>query len=137
VKYHHPVKQLMREGRVQDIREIDSLAHAIQILDDCNISALPVRSVEGKYCGVLSKSDIASKRLLKMLKANRSPDGILVQELMNRTTPLFVMENATVQDAIVLMHRRHVHRLFVADADYQMIGVVSTSDIMRFLTVNG
>jgi CBS domain-containing protein len=133
LRYHQPVKQVMKPGRVQDIRETDSLARAFQVLDACNISALPVRNPEGIYSGVLSKSDIVSQRFLKMLKANRSPEGILVQELMNRTPPLFVMEDDPIQEAITMLHRRHIHRLFVADEAGQMVGVISTSDILRLL----
>jgi CBS domain-containing protein len=137
VRYHQPVKQVMKRGvTIQDIRETDSLARAIQILDMCDISALPVRNQEGIYSGVLSKSDIVSQRFLKMLKANRSPEGILVQELMNRTPPLFVMEDDTVQEAITILHRRHIHRLFVADAAGQISGVISTSDILRLLVLS-
>src|SRR4051794_39745931 len=85
--YRQPVKQLIKQGRVLDINERDSVSKAIQFLDEHNISALPVRSNEGKYVGVISKSDIASVRFLKALQAKRSPDAILVIEIMNRTAP--------------------------------------------------
>lgn len=131
--YHQPVKQVMKQQRILDIRETDSVAKAIQMLDQCDISALPVRGPEEKYTGVISKSDIASMRFLKSLKARVAPEAIAVREIMNRTPPVYVMQDNPVREAIALMHRRHIHRLFVADADYQLIGVISTSDILRLL----
>lgn len=133
--FKQPVKQVMRKSSVREIKESESVAKAILILDQCEISALPVRSKIGGYSGVLSKSDIASHRLLDALKSRRSLEQIAVWEIMNRTPPLYVMEDAPVQEAILQMHRRHIHRLFVADADYQLIGVISTTDIIRLLIV--
>lgn len=134
--FRQPVKQVMRKNPVRDIKESDSIAKAIQLMDQCDISALPVRSQLGSYCGVISKSDIASMRMLDALKTKGSAERILVREIMNRTPPLYVMENDPIQDAISQMHRRHIHRLFVADLDYQLVGVVSMSDILRMLLVS-
>lgn len=137
MSHKQPVCQVMRRSKIHDAKETDSVAKVIRLLDECDISALPVRSSEGKYSGVISKSDIASIRFLRLLKANRSPDTILVLEIMNRNPPIYIMENAPVQEAITIMHKRHIHRLFVADADYQLIGVISTADILRLLVVGG
>ncbi|HEY9686895.1 MAG TPA: CBS domain-containing protein [Coleofasciculaceae cyanobacterium] len=133
--HQQPVNVLMKRRKVLDIQETDSVTKALELLDEANISALPVRSPEGKYSGVLSKSDIASRRFLRALKIKRSPDQVLVREIMNRTPPLFVMENDPIREAIGIMHRRHIHRLFVADESYQLIGVISTTDILRLLVL--
>jgi CBS domain-containing protein len=133
--HKQPVKQIMTRHKVYDVKQTDTVAKAIQLLDEFNISALPVRSSDEKYCGVISKSDIASKRFLQALKIKHSPDAILVADLMNRTSPIYVMEEDPIEAAISVMYKRHIHRLFVSDADYQLTGVVSTSDIIRFLVV--
>jgi CBS domain-containing protein len=125
----------MSRRRIRDVHEAEPLSKAFELLDQSNVGALPVKSSEGKYSGVISKSDIASIRLLKLLNGGRTPDTILVREVMNRTAPLYVMETASVQEAVTLMHKRGIHRLFVADARYQLIGVVSTSDILRLLVL--
>jgi CBS domain-containing protein len=133
--YSQPIHQIMKQIAIREVKETDSVSTAIQRLDQCNISALPVRSEAGIYSGVISKSDIASLRLLKLIQAKRNPDHILVREIMNRTPPIYVMEHETLQTALHQMHQRHIHRLFVADAEYQLIGVISTSDIIRLLVV--
>lgn len=134
--YRQPIKQIMKKVSIREVKETDSISRAIQLLDQCNISALPVRSEVGVYSGVISKSDIASLRFLGTIKSKRNPDNILVREIMNRTPPIYVMENDPIQMAITQMHQRHIHRLFVADDDYQLIGVISTSDILRLLVVD-
>ncbi len=127
----------MKSATIREVNETDSVFLAVQLLDQCNISALPVRSADKTiYSGVISKSDIASLRFLKTLQAKRDPQHILVRELMNQNPPLYVMDTDTVQTAITLMHQKHIHRLFVADAENQLVGVVSTSDILRLLVVN-
>lgn len=133
--YRQPIKQIMKKSTIREVKETDSIAKAIQLLDQCNISALPVRSDAGIYSGVISKSDIASLRFLTCIQAKRNPEQILVREIMNKTHPIYVMEDAPIQEAITEMHRRHIHRLFVSDADSRLIGVISTSDILRFLVV--
>lgn len=133
--YRQPVHQVMRRSKIHDIKETDTVSKAMQLLDECNISALPVRGAEGRYSGVISKSDIASTRFLRLLKGNRTPESILVLEIMNRNAPIYVMESDMVQEAIAIMHKRHIHRLFVADSDFQLTGVISTSDILRMLMV--
>lgn len=133
--YSQPVKQAMKRGKIYDVNERDPVSIAIELLDKYNISALPVKSNEGKYTGVISKSDIASIRFLKALQAKRTPESILIREIMNQTPPVFVMETDPVHQAIALMHKRHIHRLFVADKDYQLTGVISTSDILRLLVL--
>ena len=133
--YQQAVSQVMKRTRVQEVNERDSVAKAIHLLDQFNISALPVRNNEKRYVGVISKSDIASDRFLKALQSKRSPDTILVLEIMNRNPPLYVQETDLTRDAIHMMHKHHVHRLFVANAQYQMIGVISTSDILRLLVL--
>jgi CBS domain-containing protein len=130
-----PVKQVMKNVVIREVREVDSVSTAVQLLDRCQISALPVRSDAGIYSGVISKSDIASLRLLKQLQAQRSPEHILVREIMNHTPPVYINEHAPVQKAIAEMHKRHIHRLFVADDDAHLIGVISTTDILRLIVV--
>lgn len=132
-QFRQPVKQLMRQGKIQDVQETDPVSRAIQLLDDCNVSALPVRGSDGKYSGVITTTDIASKKFVRLLKAKLNPDQILVLEVMNKTAPLYVMETDSIQQAISLMHKRHIHRLFVADQDFQLVGVISTTDIIRLL----
>ena len=137
LQLNQPVKQVMKNVTIREVRETDPVATAILLLDQCNISALPVRSDAGVYSGVISKSDIASIRFLRLMQSHRSPDHVLVREVMNHTAPIYVHESASLQKAVTEMYRRHIHRLFVADDDSRLVGIISTTDILRLLVVNG
>lgn len=133
--FQQPVKMVMK-AKVTDILETDTVSKALQILDEGEISAVPVRSADGTYKGVLSRTDIASLRFFSVLKGRGGPEYILVHEVMNKTPPIFVREETTIKEAAAIMHRRHIHRLFVAGKNNQLIGVVSTSDILRMVVVS-
>ena len=133
--YNQYVKQIMRRAKVLDVSIYDSVTKAIEQLDLANVSALPVRDAVGTYIGVISKTDIASKRFLELLNKRGRADNIMVEEMMNLTPPLVVQEFSPVQDAINLMHQRHIRRVFVVNSSNELIGVVSTTDIMRLLSV--
>lgn len=133
--YQQPVKQVMHRSKIYDVREMEPVSKAIQLLDTCDISALPVRGMQGTYTGVVSKSDIASVRFLQLLKAKGSAQVVLIQEIMNHNPPIYVLENEPVSVAIRLMHKRHIHRLFVANEEGELTGVISTTDILRLLVL--
>lgn len=133
--FNQPVKILMKP-KVLDILETDTLTRALTVLDEADISALPVRTSEGGYRGVLSRTDISRLRLFKLVEERGSTDNILVGEVMNRTPPVYVTEDTPIQEAVRIMHRRGIHRLFVANQSRRLVGVISSSDIMRLVTVS-
>ena len=134
---HRPVKLLVKPFPLKDVLETDTIQTALELLDGHNIGAVPVRSEEGTYTGVLSKTDIASLRFFEMLKTRMGdPARVLVIEIMNKTPPVYVMEHESVQTAVSEMYKRHIHRIFVADSTYQLVGVVSTTDILRYVMLD-
>ena len=134
--YNQPLKVIMQHKQIHDIGVLDTVETAIERLDRADVSALPVKSLKNQYVGVISKSDIASHRFIELLRRHGSVDHILVEALMNTNAPLALPETASIQAAVDLMHHRHVHRLFVSNEKNQLVGVVSTSDILRLLAVN-
>lgn len=126
---------MVMKSKVTDVLETDTVAKALALLDEKEISAMPVRSTDGTYKGVLSRTDIASQRFFSILKDRGGPEHVLVHEIMNKTPPVFVREETTIKEAAAIMHRRHIHRLFVAGKNNQLIGVVSTSDILRLVVL--
>ncbi len=130
------VKDVMTRCAVIGVHEYDSVAKAIALMDRHGISALPVLRVN-TFVGVLSKSDIASERFLAELADGKTPDQIFVKALMNHTVPLSVMETQPVRAAVELMHRRGIHRVFVTNAEHVLTGVLSTTNVLKLLYVEG
>jgi CBS domain-containing protein len=109
-------------------------------LRDHRVSAVPVVDAERRVIGVVSEADL----LLKEERPDRPLGGPLVHphgdaaraEARNAaalmTSPaVTVGPEATLTEAARLMHRRHVKRLPVVDADGRLVGIVSRADLLQ------
>jgi CBS domain-containing protein len=109
-----------------------SVTYAARMLDEYDISGLPVVGEAGDLVGVISETDLVRARATEWLWSNWA--GLQVRHLMS-SPPLTIRQSATLETAAVLMERDHVHRLVVvADDDPTIpVGVISTSDLVRAL----
>jgi CBS domain-containing protein len=109
-----------------------SLTDAARIMDEYDISGLPVVGEAGDVVGVISQTDLVRARATEWLWSNWT--GLQVRHLMT-SPPLTIHRSASLESAAVRMEHDHVHRLVVvADDDPSIpIGVISTSDVVRAL----
>lgn len=109
-----------------------SLTDAAKLMDEYDISGLPVIAEGGVVVGVISQTDLVRARATEWLWSNWT--GLEVRHLMT-SPPLTIRRSSSLEAAAVRMERDHVHRLVVvADDDPSMpIGVISTSDVVRAL----
>jgi len=113
------------------IDESATVYDAVRVLEENDISGMPVVDRDGILVGVLSQTDIVRARAVDHLW-ERWP-GLRVRHLMH--SPALTADRAmSLDDAAQVMERAHVHRLVVV-ADDQMtpIGVISTTDLVRAL----
>jgi CIC family chloride channel protein len=124
------VAELM-QTEVQTIPLDGVVNDAVVTLADSHISALPVVDRAGRMVGVISSTDIlASEEEAEDQTARETLfEGTLVRDVMT-PRPLTISPDADVKEAAQQMLYADVHRLFVTDGD-RLIGVISTSDIMR------
>ena len=122
------VAQLMTPEPIV-IRDVDSLQHAARVLEENEVSGVPVVDDGGALVGVLSETDLVRARATEHLWS-RWP-GLNVRHLMH--TPVLTADRSmSITEAAALMEKAHVHRLVVVDDDQQTpIGVISTSDLVR------
>jgi CBS domain-containing protein len=124
-----------------------SVANAIRLMLDNNISGLPVLD-DGKVVGILTEGDLlrrsetgTEKHRPRWLEILMGPGrmageyvrthGRKVEEIM--TTDLITVAGDTPLDEVVgLMERRRIKRVPVLDGDV-LIGVVSRADLLRSL----
>jgi CBS domain-containing protein len=113
------------------IDEGASIDSAVRLLEENEISGMPVVDRERRLVGVLSQSDIVRARAVGHLWG-RWP-GLRVRHLMH--TPVLTADRSmTMEEAAQLMEQAHVHRLIVVDDDQTTpIGILSTSDLVRAL----
>ncbi len=124
------VKDLM-QVTVKTVGPNARVADAIVTLADSHISAVAVVDAGGRMVGVVSSTDILTSEAEACDCTER--EGLLedtsVSEIMT-PRPLTVSPGAEVREAAQQMLYADIHRLFVVEAD-QVVGVISTSDIMR------
>jgi CBS domain-containing protein len=112
-----------------------SLTDAARMMDEYDISGLPVVGDAGRVVGVISQTDLVRARATEWLWSNWT--GLEVRHLMS-SPALTIRTSASLEAAAVRMERDHVHRLVVvADDDPDTpIGVISTSDVVRALATD-
>lgn len=122
------VEQVMTPDPIT-IRADEPLSSAARLLEENEISGVPVVDENGGLVGVLSESDLVRARATDNLWS-RWP-GLSVRHLMH--TPVLTADRSmTLEEAAVLMERAHVHRLVVVAEDQQTpVGIISTSDLVR------
>lgn len=124
------VGQLMTPNPIV-IEDSASLDDAVRLLEENEISGVPVVDRDGLLVGVLSQTDIVRARAVAHLWS-RWP-GLRVRHLMH-SPALTADPGMTLEEAAQLMERAHVHRLIVVDEDqFRPIGVISTTDLVRAL----
>lgn len=121
------------QANLRTIRGTDTVGEAIALLAESHVSGVPVVDDHGRLVGVLSNSDI-----LEALAEHTDPEAreavfeqTVVQEVMT-PRPQTINPEATIRDAAQRMLYLEVHRLFV-EQDGRLIGVVSTTDLVRAL----
>ena len=86
------------------------------------ISGAPVRDRNGKLVGVLSNADLAKMTV---------PQGFAhVRDLMTPSS-ITISEDASLEDAVALFSERGVHRVLVTNARGDVVGVLSSLDLIR------
>lgn len=124
------VSELMQTD-VQTVRPDAVVNDAVVSLAESHITGLPVVDGGGRLVGVISTTDILASEEEAEDQAAREVlfEGTLVRDLMT-PRPVTIAPDASVKEAAQQMLYADVHRLFVVEQE-QVVGVVSTTDIMR------
>ena len=108
-----------------------SLDEAVRLLEENDISGLPVVDADGMLVGVISQTDVVRARAVAHVW-HRWP-GLRVRHLMHAPA-LTADRQMSMEEAAQLMERAHVHRLVVVDEDQiRPVGIISTTDLVRAL----
>ncbi|KAK6027359.1 CBS domain protein [Ostertagia ostertagi] len=125
-------------GDIVTIHVDTPLHDALDIFLRNRVSALPLVDEKGRVVDIYAKFDVIS---LAAEKSYNRLDCTVQEALKNRsewfegvqccreTDSLFVVVEAIV--------RAEVHRLIVTDADKKVVGIISLSDILKFLVLDG
>jgi CBS domain-containing protein len=134
------------------VRPDASLDIVLDVLIERGFGGAPVVEGDGTPIGVISRTDILGERLLPTAEtigpepvaghdrstASRAPASdraaqrITVADAMTRVA-FTVSEGAPISEAAKVMVRRGVHRVVVVSEDGCVAGIVTTSDIVRWV----
>ncbi len=107
-----------------------TVTHASQLMEKEDVGGLPVVD-GGRTVGMLTERDLVRRVLARRL----DPSEVRVRDVMS--APLVsVHPNAFVDKAAEFMTRRRVRRLVVMDGG-ELVGIITTTDLARFITAHG
>jgi CBS domain-containing protein len=141
----HTAEELMTSNPVS-ISDQATVGEALALLTDKGFSAAPVIDQAGRPVGVLSRTDLlihqreATPRLRVSADEAVVPEGFHVEEV--DATPVHEVMTPVVfsvapdtpsTEVVQQLLGLNVHRLFVIDDTGVLVGVISTSDVLRHL----
>jgi IMP dehydrogenase len=97
-----------------------TLADALALMDEKNISGVPVVEAKGKLVGILTNRDV---------RFANNPDTP-VSELMTKKL-VTVRDGVSREDAQRLLHQNRIEKLLVVDDDFRCIGLITVKDIEK------
>jgi len=126
---------LVRDAMHQGLVSIDSnttVAEATRLMNAEGLRTLVVIDFDCALTGILSQIDIVAAKL--MHEDRQKFENIAVGELMTNRV-LTVPPDMTLREAAAIITKHRIHRVVVAEPDdlCNPIGMLSLSDIMRYL----
>ncbi len=121
------VKELLQSktGEVWTIAPDDTVYHALQIMADKDIGALPVVEA-GRLVGILSERDYARRGILQ----GRGTKNTSVREIMTTSLHSVNPEHSFDRCMLLMTHKR-VRHLPVVDKQGTLVGVISIGDVLK------
>lgn len=123
---------------VLTLRPDTSLQTAAELIFERGYGGAPVVDADGNLVGVLSKTDLLGDKLSELSPAEvvdgqlRVMNGATVADLMSRA-PVAVVEGTPLSEVASVLTRLHLHRLPVVSKAGAVIGVVSSTDLVRWM----
>jgi acetoin utilization protein AcuB len=135
----HIARDLMTADPVS-VRATDTVAQAVQILQELEIRHLPVVNSGGELIGMLSDRDLRSLALPVVVDREkvatlRTALESEVASLMSGDVISVGME-ADGSDVVELMLEHRIGAVPVVDADNRLAGIVSYVDVLRELRLD-
>jgi IMP dehydrogenase len=96
-----------------------SVAEARRVMDQCNVSGVPITDANGKLRGILTRRD------LRFLESNDIP----VTDVMTQSNLVTAMGTVTLEQAEKILTAKKVEKLLLVDETYNLTGLITIKDI--------
>ncbi|MFF4145586.1 CBS domain-containing protein [Streptomyces sp. NPDC001698] len=139
--YHRTVEELMTRDVVRARRDTP-FKELVRLLEENDVTAVPVVDELDRPMGVVSEADLLRKTTDQADPSGRTPiphleawerakaEGSRAEELMSAPA-VCARPEWTVVEAARLMETQHVKRLPVVDEADRLLGIVSRGDLLR------
>ena len=132
--------ELVRDWMTRDVITVNvdaSIADGAQLMTKHNIRRLPVVDADGQLAGIVTYGDVRGARpssaaSLNLWELNYLLTQKTVEDIMT-PEPLSVPPDATVGEAAQIMLTNQVSGLPVVEADGELVGILTESDIFRMV----
>lgn len=124
---------------VVTVRQDAPFKEVARLLDEHNVSALPVLDEDGRLVGIVSEADLLPKeyrdrpgRLARLMHRHETikAEGGVAGDLMS-SPAVTIGPDASLGDAAQLMMRERVKRLPVVSEGGDLVGIVSRADLVE------
>lgn len=133
-----PVTTIMNAGLVRVPQDMPASA-VMALFLELGISGAPVVAEDGKPIGMISKTDLltAIQAAQEGAGSGDSPLGRVASdwtaETLMRTQVVMIPEDAPVSQAAAIMATSGVHRLLVVSPEQDLVGIVSSLDVAKWI----
>jgi len=121
------VREIMNENPVS-IPQSLSIMEAIDILKSEEIGSLPITDKSGRVNGIVTVRDFVEE-----VKANESIAVKSVADYMNHSITT-ASSSTPIRKIAKIMVGNRFHRVPITDGDGKLVGVVTTSDLIRYIS---
>jgi len=105
----------------------------LRIMKTEKVSAVPLVNEKSELVGCFSASDIKSLSLEQWTGIFQDVHGFLAERHPESLTPICIRTNSTFSDVLSNMEQSKVHRVFVVDDEKKPVGVISMTDLIKWL----
>lgn len=120
--------EIMHMG-VECISEHQTLGEAARKMRELHIGALPICGDDNRLQGIITDRDI----VVRCIAEGRDPHSVTARELA-QGTPVWVSEDAPVEEVVGLMSQHKIRRLPVLNEEHELVGIISEADVATHLS---
>jgi CBS domain-containing protein len=133
----HTVESIMTR-KVVSVRPDASFKRIATLLDENDVSAVPVTDYQGRIIGIVSEADLVAQqtrtepRRSRWHRTDRRAPAVATTATDLMTTPAITVGAGTeIVSAARVLAARNIKRVPVVDADNRLLGIVSRHDLVH------
>ncbi len=128
-----PVTKLMSD-EVISVAFDTTFAKMQEMMRDYIVNHLPVLDSENKLCGIVSRNDLI-REYIRHLKDNPNVDTIpkLTAKDIMVSKVISIKDTADIKQAAEIMLNHEFHSVPVVNAQHQVVGIVTSTDLIEDL----